>query len=109
MRYADVVSTLALVVALGGTSSAATQIGSAEIRDGSIRSRDIQDRSLLARDFRPGQLRAGRLSDVEHILELRPSNSESHKNAVFARAFEDEPTNADWHVAAQAVCARVQQ
>jgi hypothetical protein len=70
ITYANVTATLALFVALGGTSYAVKQLGSGDIRDNSIRSRDVRDnslgtgdihnRSLMARDFRRGQLPKGR-------------------------------------------------
>jgi hypothetical protein len=53
LSYANVMSTLALFVALGGTSYAALTITGANIRDGSITSRDIRDGTLRARDLRP--------------------------------------------------------
>jgi hypothetical protein len=66
ITYANVVATLALFVALGGTSYAVNQLGSNDIRDNSIRSRDVHDnslrsrdihnRTLLAKDFKRGQL-----------------------------------------------------
>lgn len=46
----------ALVVSLGGTSYAVSQIGSADIRDNSIRSADIRDNSIRSRDIRNGTL-----------------------------------------------------
>jgi hypothetical protein len=65
-RYANVTSTLALVVALGGTSYAATAISSRDIRDGTIRAADlanssvtsakVKNGSLVRRDFRAGQI-----------------------------------------------------
>jgi hypothetical protein len=68
-RYAGVTSTLALAVALGGTSYAATAISSRDIRDGTIRASDlatgsvtsekVRNGSLVRRDFRPGQLPVG--------------------------------------------------
>src|SRR5262245_51314257 len=59
LRYANVVATLALFIALGGTGYAAIElprnsVGTAAIRDGAIRSRDIGDRSVRARDLAPG-------------------------------------------------------
>ena len=70
ITYANVVATLALFVALGGTSYAVKQLGSGVIRDNSIRSRDVRDnslgsgdihnRSLLRRDFKRGQVPKGR-------------------------------------------------
>jgi hypothetical protein len=69
LTYANVVATLALFVALGGTSYAALKVTSRDVRDGSLRGRDIRagslkskqvkDGSLLARDFKAGQLPAG--------------------------------------------------
>jgi hypothetical protein len=68
-RYAGVTATLALAVALGGTSYAATAISGHDIRDGTIRASDlatgsvtsakVRDGSLLRRDFRAGQIPAG--------------------------------------------------
>ena len=53
-RYADVTATLALVVALGGTSYAAIKLPK-----NSVTSATVKDRSLLKKDFKPGQLPAG--------------------------------------------------
>jgi hypothetical protein len=82
-RYANVTSTLALVVALGGTGAyAVNTVGSSDIRPGAVRSsdihngtvnsfdirnggvlsRDILNRSLLAEDFRRGELAAGAIT-----------------------------------------------
>ncbi len=68
--YANVASTLALVIALGGTSAyAAGQITGKQIKNGSVASADlaknsvnsvkVKNSSLLAKDFKPGQLPAG--------------------------------------------------
>jgi hypothetical protein len=69
LTYANVMATIAVFVAIGGTSYAALTIGSpqvrnnslrsADIRNGAIRSVDVRNRSLLARDFRRGQLPRG--------------------------------------------------
>jgi hypothetical protein len=71
LTYANVMATIAVFVALGGTSYAVAtgSIGSREIKNNAIRSGDIRndqvrsadvrDESLLARDFKPGQLPAG--------------------------------------------------
>ena len=63
------IASLALFLALGGTSYAVHQIGSREIRNNSVRSkdirnndvrsRDIRNHSLLRKDFKPGQLHRG--------------------------------------------------
>jgi hypothetical protein len=79
-RYANVTSTLALVVALGGTGAyAANTIGSADIRTGAVHSSDIgtgqvkgadlapnavtsakvRNGTLSRLDFKPGELPAG--------------------------------------------------
>src|SRR5215207_10925370 len=69
LSYANLVATLALFVALGGSSYAALKITGRQVQDGTIRtadlrnndvrSKDIRDRSLLRKDFKPGQLPGG--------------------------------------------------
>ena len=61
---ATVIACLALLVALGGTGYAATQlpansVGPAQLRANAVDSTKVQDRSLLAKDFRAGQLPRG--------------------------------------------------
>jgi len=73
-RYANVTATIALVVALGGTSYAAitlpaNSVGSrqlksravtnSDIRANAVTSSKVRNGALLARDFRAGQLPAG--------------------------------------------------
>lgn len=72
-RYANVTATLALVVALGGTSFAAVTITGRNIKNGSVKNADlgtssvtstkVKDRSLLAKDFKAGQLPTGAKGD----------------------------------------------
>jgi hypothetical protein len=52
--YSNVIATIALFAALGGSSYAAAQIA----KD-SVTTKEVRNRSLLARDFRAGQLKAG--------------------------------------------------
>ena len=81
LTYANVMATIAVFIALGGTSYAIAtgSIGSREIADNGVRSKDIRnndvrgtdirkgtvrssdvgDRSLLAKDFKAGQLPSG--------------------------------------------------
>ncbi|MCW3047729.1 MAG: hypothetical protein JWO74_2013 [Solirubrobacterales bacterium] len=59
LTFANVLSMVALFVALGGSSYAAVTITGAQIKDGSITTKDIKDWSLLNRDFKPGQLPRG--------------------------------------------------
>jgi hypothetical protein len=73
LTYANVVASVALFAALGGSSYAALTITGSQVRDGSLSGRDVhngsltgtdvRDRSLLARDFKPGQLPAGPKGD----------------------------------------------
>lgn len=77
--YANVTSTLALFVALGGVSWAAAtlprnSVGTGQLKQGAVRTADVKtgaitsakvkDRSLLAKDFRPGQLPTGAKGDA---------------------------------------------
>jgi hypothetical protein len=69
LTFANVVSVLALFVALGGTATATLlvtgnnvkndSLTGADVRNSSLTSLDVKDRSLLARDFKAGQLPAG--------------------------------------------------
>lgn len=69
ISYANVTATLALVVALGGTSYAAVTITGKNIRNGSVGTADlgtgavtsskVRNHSLQQVDFKPGELSAG--------------------------------------------------
>jgi hypothetical protein len=64
MTYANVMATLGVFVALGGTSVAAVSlkrnsVRSKHIKDGQVRSADVGDASLRARDFGDGELPRG--------------------------------------------------
>jgi hypothetical protein len=71
LSYANVTATMAIFVALGGTSYAVATgsidsreiknngVRSKDIRNNDVRSKDIRDRSLLRKDFKSGQLPAG--------------------------------------------------
>ncbi len=56
-RYATVASTLALVVALGGTSYAAAMLTGADITDGTITSADVKNNNLKSKDVKNGALK----------------------------------------------------
>lgn len=67
LTYSNVVSTLALVIALGGgTAYAAARIGSADIIDNSIQSRDIRDSQVRGRDVLDGSIA---LSDLAPAVQ----------------------------------------
>jgi hypothetical protein len=69
LTYANVVASIALFAALGGSSYAAVSITGKQVRDASLSGRDVRngslttgdvrDQSLLARDFKAGQLPVG--------------------------------------------------
>jgi hypothetical protein len=69
LTFANVVSVLALFVALGGSSYAAIQVTGKNVKNSSLTGRDIKNssltssdvknRSLLSKDFKRGQLPAG--------------------------------------------------
>jgi hypothetical protein len=52
LTYANVMSTLALFLALGGVSYAAISVGTAQIRNNSIRTQDLRNNQIRSRDIR---------------------------------------------------------
>lgn len=56
---AMVVALIALMVAMGGTATAARLITSAQIKNNTVSSADVKNNSLLKKDFKAGQLPAG--------------------------------------------------
>lgn len=59
--YADVMATVAVFIALGGTSYAVARntIGERELKDNGVTSRKVRDGTLLARDLAPETLSQG--------------------------------------------------
>ncbi|MEO5851526.1 MAG: hypothetical protein ABIQ15_03350 [Nocardioides sp.] len=55
------VSIVALVVAMGGTSYAAIQIGSQDIKNNSIQSNDIKDKAIKGRDLAKNSMNRGKI------------------------------------------------
>lgn len=53
-RYATIASSLALVVALGGTSYAAVVITGHDIKNGTVTTADVKNHNLRLKDFAPG-------------------------------------------------------
>lgn len=66
LTYANVMATLALFVALGGSSYAALRIGSRDIANNSLLSEDIRNNALTSRDIRDGRL-TGRDLRIESV------------------------------------------
>jgi hypothetical protein len=61
LSYANVIASLALFVALGGSSYAAIKlpagsVGAKQLRTGAVTSAKVKNGSLARRDFRPGEL-----------------------------------------------------
>jgi hypothetical protein len=59
LSYANVMSTVAVFVALGGTSYAALKVTGKTVKDGSLTGKDVKNRSLGARDIKSGVLSGG--------------------------------------------------
>lgn len=64
LSYANVASTICLVVVLSGTAYAAAilpnnSVGSAQLKANAVTSGKVRDGALLRKDFKPGQLLAG--------------------------------------------------
>jgi hypothetical protein len=58
LSYANVTATLALFVALGGTSYAVLRVDGSNVVDETLRSRDVRNNSLLSRDVRNRSIQA---------------------------------------------------
>jgi hypothetical protein len=56
LSYANVVATLALFIALGGSSYAALTVTGKQVRNGSLTGKDLQRNSLTGRQIREGRL-----------------------------------------------------
>ena len=57
LNYGNVTATLALFVALGGTSYAAVKITGGDVRNGSLTGKDVKNGSLKSKDVRNGSLK----------------------------------------------------
>jgi hypothetical protein len=79
--YANVTATLALVIALGGTSYAAIKLPK-----NSVSSLQVKDRSLLKKDFRPGQLPAGKKGATGAQGPEGPAGAAGGSSALVNRA-----------------------
>jgi hypothetical protein len=74
LSYANVMSTLAVFIALGGSSYAALRIDSSDIANNSVRSADVRNRTLSERDVKRNALtgrsiRESRLGRVPRARE----------------------------------------
>lgn len=90
--FSNTVSVLALFVALGGTSYAALQVGSAQIVDNSVRSTDVRDNDIRGRDIRNGTVRS---ADVRND-NIR--GQDIHNGAIASADLQDNGiASADIH------------
>ena len=74
LSYANITASLALFVALGGTSYAVMRVDSRDVVDNTLRSRDIRNNALLGKDLRTnsvggGAVRESRLAPVPRARE----------------------------------------
>ena len=70
-RYAAVASTLALAVALGGTSYAAVKITGASIQNDTVTTKDIKDKTLKVKDLSPGAVYADAIVHGDGLTALQ--------------------------------------
>ena len=63
LRYGNVMSTLALFVALGGTSYAAVEITGRDVKNGSLTGADVKNRSLTGVDVKNRSLTGSDVKD----------------------------------------------
>jgi len=88
LTYANVIATIALFLALGGSSYALT-VGSGSIRNNTIRSVDVRNGSLLDRDHRRASLggraiRESRLGTVPSAFTLKDTTTVRRASPVVA-------------------------
>lgn len=87
ISYANVVATIALVMALGGGGVyAASKIGGKQIRKGAVRSKQIKNRNVKRQDIAGGAINSRKVSNQsltgkdikEHTLEIVPLAQDAH-------------------------------
>ena len=95
LSFANVVSMLALFVALGGSSYAAMKVGSDEIVDNSVRGRDIHEDTVRGTDIRDGDVKGRDVRDNTLTGEdLKESTLEAVPRAEDALKLQGRPAAA---------------
>jgi hypothetical protein len=95
LSFANVVSLLALFVALGGSSYAAMKIGSDEIADNSVRGRDIHKNTVRGTDIRNNDVKGRDVRDNTLTGEdLKESTLEAVPSARDALTLGGKPASA---------------
>ncbi len=74
--YADVVSTLCLVMLLGGTAYAAVQVTGKDVKNSSLTGKDVKDKSLKGADLKDGSVTGADVSGLgpDDIAGLGPDD-----------------------------------
>jgi hypothetical protein len=78
LSYSNVMASVAVFVALGGSAYAAVKITGKDVRNGSLTGRDIKDRSLARKD-----LKAGAIAETRWLL-LSESGEIEEQSGGFA-------------------------
>jgi hypothetical protein len=93
MTFANVISVIALFVALGGGAYAAANVDSRDIEDDSIKSKDIKDEKLKNKDFKADTLKGEKVDESSlvgvkagNVLSAVISNPGGASNATVERA-----------------------
>jgi hypothetical protein len=119
LSYANVTASLALFIALGGTSYAVSRIDSRDVVDNSLRGKDIRNRTLRGNDLRRNSIGGGAIK--ERALGRVPlaANAESVSGrtaddlrvrcptgttAVATVCFESTPRPAEGFLTATNIC-----
>jgi hypothetical protein len=85
LSYANVVATLALFLALGGSSYAALKIGSKQIRNNSIKSVDIKNRTIKKKDLQKGVVGTLNAGVVEAARPSGPTDVNGGEHVPYTR------------------------
>jgi hypothetical protein len=96
LTFANVMSTVAVFVALGGGAYAASKVDSGDIEDDSIRSKDVKNEKLKGKDVKADKLKGedikeSTLEGVEagNVLSAVVSNPAGPGNATLGRAGQE--------------------
>jgi hypothetical protein len=110
LTYANVMATLAVFVALGGTSYAALTITGKNVKNGSLTGKDIKrssltttqvkDGSLLSADFKAGQLVAGAPGPAGPAGPAGPQGPKGDTGAQGAQGDPGTSATALWAIVA---------
>lgn len=93
LTFANVISVVALFVALGGGAYAAAKIDSRDIEDDSVKSKDIKDEKLKNKDFKEETLKGEKIDEASlvgvkagNVLSAVIANPTGASNATVERA-----------------------